>query len=120
MKKLQGKSNEELEKIMGRHKNGKPLKPIPENSHLALAKVKYADTNGNIYIQEIYRQSLPWGQATGTQGLYFLAYSNSTLVFNRLLKRITQKQDPLLNFIVPQSANYFYIPSAQELKEMAG
>lgn len=86
----------------------------PATSHVARVDLK-EDGKG----LKILRQSLPYGTASGTHGLYFLAYC-ATLhnIEQQLLSMFGEtdgKFDAMLRFTKPVTGSYFYAPSLAEL-----
>lgn len=90
----------------------------PATSHVARVDLK-EDGRG----LKILRQSLPYGTASGTHGLFFLAYC-ATLhnIEQQLLSMFGEtdgKFDAMLRFTKPVSGSYFYAPSLAQLAALA-
>ena len=96
-------SNEELEG------DARPL-----TSHVARVDLKENGTG-----LKILRQSLPYGTASGTNGLFFLAYCHRLHnIEQQLLSMFGEtdgKFDAMLRFTKPVSGSYFYAPSLAQL-----
>lgn len=68
---------------------------------------------------QIVRHSLPYGEASGEQGLFFVAYTKNISIIDRMLARMFGTDadggsDRLLDFVTPVGGGYFFAPS-QEL-----
>ncbi|WP_158782575.1 Dyp-type peroxidase [Pantoea sp. BAV 3049] len=105
------------EQIIGRTKESNEElegEDRPETSHVSRVDLK---ENGKGL--KILRQSLPYGTASGTHGLFFLAYC-ATLhnIEQQLLSMFGEtdgKFDAMLRFTKPVSGSYFYAPSLAQL-----
>ena len=87
---------------------------MPETSHVGRTDVK---ENGKGL--KILRQSLPYGTASGTNGLFFIAYC-ATLhnIEQQLLSMFGEldgKTDRLLGFTKPVTGAYYFAPSLEKL-----
>eukprot|EP00026_Physarum_polycephalum_P021839 Phypoly_transcript_25398.p1 GENE.Phypoly_transcript_25398~~Phypoly_transcript_25398.p1 ORF type:complete len:159 (+),score=24.10 Phypoly_transcript_25398:48-479(+) len=123
---------EDQEKVFGRYKaSGKFMMEPPEmpeklpNAHTTRM---FIPTNPEAMGAEflplnIFRQ--PGSYHHGAEsGLYFLAYARSAIVFEMMLASMLgnspQKQpDSLLDWVTPKTGQYWYIPSQQQLIDMA-
>ncbi len=88
------------------------------NSHIA--RVVIEDDQGKEL--EILRHSMPYGDGSGEQGLFFHAYTKDLAVIDRMLARMFGVDDGisdrLLNFVTPVSGAYFFAPSQDLLDEI--
>lgn len=86
----------------------------PATSHVARVDLK---ENGKGL--KILRQSLPYGTASGTNGLFFLSYCATLYnIEQQLLSMFGEtdgKFDAMLRFTRPVSGSYFYAPSLTQL-----
>lgn len=90
----------------------------PENAHIARALV---EEDGEEL--DILRHSLPYGEAAGDQGLFFIAYTRDLDIIERMLARMFGLEadglsDRLLNFVQPVGGAYFYAPAQTELQRI--
>ncbi|MGB9097682.1 Dyp-type peroxidase [Erwinia sp.] len=89
----------------------------PATSHVARVDLK-EDGKG----LKILRQSLPYGTASGTNGLFFLAYCATLYNIEKQLLsmfgELDTKFDAMLRFTKPVSGSYFYAPSQQQLASL--
>lgn len=111
------------EKVIGRTK----LESIelddeakPDNAHIARVVI---EENGDEL--EILRQSLPYGSASGEQGLFFVAYTRDVSIIDRMLASMfgttgDGQSDRLLNFVTPVGGAYFFAPSEELWREVIG
>lgn len=70
---------------------------------------------------EIVRHSLPYGDATGKSGLFFLAYSRDLTIYDKMLQRMfglsgDGLHDRLMEFTEAVSGGYFFAPSVEQLQ----
>lgn len=82
----------------------------PENSHIARAVI---EEDGEEL--EILRHSMPYGNAGGEHGLFFIAYTRDLSIIDRMLSRMFGSasdglSDRLLNFVTPVGGAYFFAP----------
>lgn len=110
-------SVEEQEKIIGRTKvDNEELEgdARPETSH-----VGRVDLKENGVGLKIVRQSLPYGTASGTNGLYFIAYCaclhNIEQQLFSMFGEADGKRDAMLRFTKPVSGSYWFAPSLDTL-----
>lgn len=86
----------------------------PVTSHLTRVDLK---ENGKGL--KIVRQSLPWGTASGKNGLYFCAYSARLYnIEQQLLSMFGDtdgKRDAMLRFTRPVTGGYYFAPSLERL-----
>jgi putative iron-dependent peroxidase len=86
----------------------------PETSHLTRVDLK---ENGKGL--KIVRQSLPYGTASGTHGLYFCAYCARLYnIEQQLLSMFGDtdgKRDAMLRFTKPVTGGYYFAPSRDKL-----
>lgn len=92
----------------------------PENAHIARVVI---EEDGEEL--EILRHSLPYGDAAGEQGLFFIAYTRDLSIIDRMLARMygtvdDGQSDRLLNFVTPVGGAYFFLPSEEMLREVIG
>ncbi len=92
----------------------------PESAHIARVVI---EENGEEL--EIVRHSLPYGDGGGEQGLFFIAYTHSPSIIDRMLESMFGTSgdglsDRLLNFVTPVTGAYFFAPSQQLLDEVIG
>ncbi len=108
-------SVEKQEQVIGRtKKDSVELDEVPETSHVGRTDVK---ENGKGL--KILRQSLPYGTASGTNGLFFIAYC-ATLhnIEQQLLSMFGEKDgktDRILGFTQPVTGSYYFAPSVEQL-----
>lgn len=72
---------------------------------------------------EILRHSMPYGDAGGERGLFFLAYTRDLSIIDRMLARMFGTAgdgvaDRLLHFVTPVSGGYFFVPSEELLQRV--
>jgi len=108
------------EKIFGRTKQDSveiPAEQRQDTSHVSRVDIEKAGKP-----QKILRQSLPYGNASGTSGLYFIAYSASLEVIEHLLNsmygELDKKYDQILRFSKPVTGSYFFAPSLDRLQSL--
>ena len=72
---------------------------------------------------EILRQSLPYGKASGTKGLYFLAYSAELTriekMFAMMFGETDGEFDAMLSYTHAVTGSYLYAPSLEQLEALA-
>ena len=73
---------------------------------------------------EIFRRSVPYGTVE-EYGLYFVAFSADPSRYDRMLARMFGTSgdgvhDRLIEFSRPVSGAYYFAPSLNELRELAG
>lgn len=83
----------------------------PGNSHIARTVI---EEDGEEL--EILRHSMPYGDAAGEHGLFFIAYTRNLSIIDRMLANMfgTSEDgvsDRLLNFVTPVGGAYFFAPS---------
>lgn len=83
----------------------------PATAHVARTVI---EENGEEL--KIVRHSLPYGDAGGEQGLFFIAYTNDLSIIDRMLARMFGTDDDggcdrLLNFVTAVGGGYFFAPS---------
>lgn len=103
------------EQVIGRTKaNSVELDDVPAHSH-----VGRVDLKENGVGLKILRHSLPYGKASGTHGLYFLAFSKRLYNIDQQLKsmfgELDGKTDRLLGFTKPVNGSYYFAPSVEQL-----
>ena len=86
----------------------------PETSHLSRVDLKEEGKG-----LKIVRQSLPYGTASGTHGLYFCAYcARLHNIEQQLLSMFGDtdgKRDAMLRFTKPVTGGYYFAPSRDRL-----
>ncbi|MFQ5936972.1 MAG: Dyp-type peroxidase [Acidiferrobacterales bacterium] len=73
---------------------------------------------------EIVRHSMPYGTASGDSGLLFVAYGRDLAIFDKMLARMygisgDGLHDHLMEYTVPKTGAYFFVPSLETLKQLA-
>lgn len=105
------------EQIIGRTKESN--QELEGDNRPATSHVSRVDLKENGKGLKILRQSLPYGSASGTNGLFFLAYCASLHnIEQQLLSMFGEtdgKFDAMLRFTKPVSGSYFYAPSLAQL-----
>jgi len=91
----------------------------PENAHIARVVI---EEDGEEL--QIVRHSLPYGNSTEA-GTFFVAYTRSTTIIDRMLARMYGTTDDglhdrLLHFTTPVSGAYFFAPPQEMLESVAG
>jgi len=89
----------------------------PPDAHIARVEL---DVEGEEL--EIFRRSVPYGTVEES-GLYFVAFSADPSRFQRMLTRmfgIDGARDRLTDFSRPVSGGYYFAPSLNALRELAG
>ena len=117
LKQLNRMSVNDQEMIIGRTKEANEEidgDERPETSHLSRVDLK---ENGKGL--KIVRQSLPYGTASGTHGLYFIAYcARLHNIEQQLLSMFGEtdgKRDGMLRFTRPVTGGYYFAPSLDKL-----
>lgn len=93
---------------------------MPPNSHVARNVI---EEDGEELA--ILRHSLPYGDAGGEHGLFFLAYTRDLSILDRMLANMfgtadDDLSDRLLNFTTPVGGAYFFAPSEEMLAAVVG
>ena len=111
---------EKQEAIIGRTKMDNQEVPgdqRPATSHLSRVDLKEEGKG-----LKILRQSLPYGTASGTHGLYFISYCNRLYnIEQQLLSMFGErdgKMDAMLRFTKPVTGGYFFAPSLTALQAL--
>lgn len=111
---------EKQEAIIGRTKVDNAELPgdqRPVTSHLSRVDLKEEGKG-----LKILRQSLPYGTASGTHGLYFISYCNRLYnIEQQLLSMFGErdcKMDAMLRFTKPVTGSYFFAPSLDALQAL--
>jgi putative iron-dependent peroxidase len=116
---------EEQEKAVGRMK----LSDIelgddvrPPDSHVSLTTI--VDPDGTE--RQILRDNMPFGEVgRGEFGTYFIGYSRTPTVTERMLERMflgapPARHDRILDFSTPVTGGLFFVPSAEFLDDLPG
>lgn len=89
----------------------------PATSHLTRVDLKEEGKG-----LKILRQSLPYGSASGTHGLYFIAYcARLHNIEQQLLSMFGERDgkfDAMLRFTKPVTGSYFFAPSLEKLQSL--
>ena len=111
---------EKQEAIIGRTKVDNEELPgdqRPATSHLSRVDLKEEGKG-----LKILRQSLPYGSASGTHGLYFISYCNRLYnIEQQLLSMFGErdgKMDAMLRFTKPVTGSYFFAPALDALRAL--
>ncbi|ADU70148.1 Dyp-type peroxidase [Pantoea sp. At-9b] len=111
---------EKQEAVMGRTKVENeeiPGEERPATSHLSRVDLKEEGKG-----LKILRQSLPYGTASGTHGLFFIAYCNRLYnIEQQLLSMFGErdgKMDAMLRFTKPVTGSYYFAPSLDALQAL--
>lgn len=112
-------SVEKQEKVIGRTKYDSielDESIMPEDSHVSRVVIEEEGEE-----LEILRHSIPYGQAAGEQGLYFLACTHNLTIIDKMLASMfgtdgSQVGDRLLKFVTPVNGAYCFAPSADMLE----
>lgn len=111
---------EKQEAVMGRTKVDNEELPgdqRPATSHLSRVDLKEEGIG-----LKILRQSLPYGSASGTHGLYFISYCHRLYnIEQQLLSMFGErdgKMDAMLRFTKPVTGSYFFAPSLDVLQAL--
>ena len=117
LKQLNRMSVPEQEMMIGRTKEANEEidgDARPETSHLSRVDLKEEGKG-----LKIVRQSLPYGTASGTHGLYFCAYcARLHNIEQQLLSMFGDtdgKRDAMLRFTKPVTGGYYFAPSLDRL-----
>jgi putative iron-dependent peroxidase len=116
-------STEEQEKVIGRYKLSDiempdEIKPI--NSHVAVNTIMEPDGTQ----RQIVRANMPFGEVgTGEFGTYYIAYSGTPSVTERMLIRMFIGEPPgntdrILDFSTAITGGLFFVPSADFLDNL--
>ncbi len=119
--KWQTVADDEQEKIIGRTKPDSielDEAVMPETSHVSRVVI---EEDGEEL--EIVRHSLPYGQASGDAGLFFLAYSKDNIILEKMLANMFGTSgdglhDHLMNYTTAKSGAYFFAPSIEMLESL--
>lgn len=116
--KWQKLTDKKQEDVIGRTKaDSVELDEVPDTSHVGRVDIK---ENGEGL--KILRQSLPYGTASGTNGLFFIAYCHSLHnIEQQLLSmfgEIDGKTDRLLGFTQAVTGSYYFAPSLEKLMSL--
>ncbi|UOO93449.1 Dyp-type peroxidase [Vitreoscilla stercoraria] len=122
MKTWHEQSIDSQEKIIGRTKpDSIELDDAvrPANSHIS--RVIIEDDTGEELA--ILRHSLPYGNASGEQGLYFIAYTPDLGILDAMLDNMFGTSgdglhDQFLHYTTPVDGAYFFMPSEQLLAKI--
>jgi Dyp-type peroxidase family len=112
-----------LEGIVGRARSDSTeLKKKLATSHVA--RMTSGPAFGAPKPVQIVRQSMPYGTVGGESGLFFIAFAESPKNFDYMLDRMVgatedKLSDEVMRFGRCVAGNYWYFPSAEELKLMA-
>ena len=105
------------EAIMGRTKEAN--EEIDGDERPATSHLSRVDLKENGKGLKIVRQSLPYGTASGTHGLYFIAYcARLHNIEQQLLSMFGEtdgKRDGMLRFTKPVTGGYYFAPSLDKL-----
>ncbi|MFC4603564.1 Dyp-type peroxidase [Rhodococcus kronopolitis] len=109
----------EQERIIGRSKVDDiemTAEVKPANSHVALNAIK--DEDGRSL--EILRANMPYGQAGGEMGTFFIGYCRTPSITERMLENMflgspLGNHDRLLDFSTAVSGSLYFVPSADFL-----
>ena len=111
---------EKQEAVFGRTKVDNeeiPGEARPATSHLSRVDLKEEGKG-----LKILRQSLPYGTASGTHGLFFIAYCNRLYnIEQQLLSMFGErdgKMDAMLRFTKPVTGSYYFAPSLDALQAL--
>ncbi|MFT3898671.1 MAG: Dyp-type peroxidase [Gordonia sp. (in: high G+C Gram-positive bacteria)] len=122
MARWQGLSTAEQENAIGRTKadNIEMDDDVkPSNSHIALNVI--TDDEGNEL--EVLRDNMPYGSAEGDRGTFFIAYSASPEITERMLENMFLGDPPgntdrLLDFTTAVTGSQYFAPPADFLDEL--
>lgn len=92
----------------------------PDNAHIARVVI---EEDGEEL--EILRHSLPYGSASGEQGLFFIAYTRNLSIIDKMLANMFGSSDDglndrMLNFVTPVGGAYFFAPSQEMWHKVIG
>jgi porphyrinogen peroxidase len=113
---------DEQERVIGRTKqDSRELVGTakPPTAHIARVEMSVGASE-----VEIFRRSVPYGTVT-EHGLYFVAFSADPTRYDRMLARMFGTaddgvRDRLTDFSRPVSGAYYFAPSLNALRELAG
>ncbi len=107
----------EQEKIIGRTKVAN--EELEGEERLDISHLGRVDLKENGAGLKIVRQSLPYGTASGTHGLYFIAYCarlhNIEQQLLSMFGELDGKRDAMLRFTKPVTGAYWFAPSLDTL-----
>ncbi|WP_435927356.1 Dyp-type peroxidase [Dryocola sp. BD613] len=117
LKQLNRMSVDDQEMIMGRTKEAN--EEIDGDERPATSHLSRVDLKENGKGLKIVRQSLPYGTASGTHGLYFIAYcARLHNIEQQLLSMFGEtdgRRDGMLRFTRPVTGGYYFAPSLDRL-----
>ncbi|WP_455425347.1 Dyp-type peroxidase [Dryocola sp. LX212] len=117
LKQLSRISVGEQEMLIGRTKDAN--EEIDGDERPATSHLSRVDLKENGKGLKIVRQSLPYGTASGTHGLYFIAYcARLHNIEQQLLSMFGEtdgKRDGMLRFTKPVTGGYYFAPSLDKL-----
>jgi putative iron-dependent peroxidase len=117
LKQLNRMSVGDQEMIVGRTKEAN--EEIDGDERPATSHLSRVDLKENGKGLKIVRQSLPYGTASGTHGLYFIAYcARLHNIEQQLLSMFGEtdgKRDGMLRFTKPVTGGYYFAPSLDKL-----
>jgi putative iron-dependent peroxidase len=117
LKQLNRMSVGDQEMIVGRTKEAS--EEIDGDERPATSHLSRVDLKENGKGLKIVRQSLPYGTASGTHGLYFIAYcARLHNIEQQLLSMFGEtdgKRDGMLRFTKPVTGGYYFAPSLDKL-----
>lgn len=118
MQDWNGKSTEEQEKAVGRHKFSDVELEEDDKDHNAHNIASKIEEGGQEL--KIVRMNVPFSQpAVGETGTYFIGYSRHWLVTKKMLEQMLKLDDQLLSFSTIKTGQLFFIPSRSLLAEIA-
>lgn len=92
------------------------IEPRIPTSHVGRTHIEENDVE-----IEIVRKSLPYGDLK-EHGLFFVAFASNPVKFERLLNSMVGNEngtsDRLMEFTMPVTGNYWFIPSITVLEKM--
>jgi len=111
---------EKQEAIIGRTKVDN--EELPGDQRPATSQLSRVDLKEEGKGLKILRQSLPYGSASGTHGLYFISYCNRLYnIEQQLLSMFGErdgKMDAMLRFTKPVTGSYFFAPALDALQAL--
>lgn len=111
------------DQMIGRNKDGAILSQHTPRGHIHHANVRDEFFNQ----RKLLRQALPYGAVKGSpgreEGLFFVAFCNEQIRFEKILGRLLGKDpddltttaDSLMSVVDGLGGNYWYVPAAEEL-----
>jgi putative iron-dependent peroxidase len=113
---------EDQERVIGRRKSDSvelSEAEKPPTAHISRVQVEVDGTE-----LEIFRRSVPYGNVK-EHGLYFVAFSADPSRFDRMLAKMfgvsgDGVRDRLTDYSRPVSGAYYFVPSQNSLRELAG